>query len=86
MKIFIILFTLILISGYTMGQNNHPMKIAMVSVFVEDPVKAFKYYTEVLGFEEVMYSPENYIVIVKSRLDSMEPLCYWNQQILVELK
>ncbi len=53
-----------------MGQNNHPMKIAMVSVFVEDPVKAFKYYTEVLGFEEVMYSPENYIAIVKSPLDS----------------
>lgn len=53
-----------------MGQNKHPMKIAMVSVFVEDPVKAFKYYTEVLGFEEVMYSPENYIAIVKSPLDS----------------
>jgi predicted enzyme related to lactoylglutathione lyase len=53
-----------------MGQNKHPMKIAMVSVFVEDPVRAFKYYTEVLGFEEVMYSPENYIAIVKSPLDS----------------
>ena len=46
------------------------MKIAMVSVFVEDPVKAFNFYTEVLGFEEVMYSPENYIAIVKSPLDS----------------
>jgi predicted enzyme related to lactoylglutathione lyase len=53
-----------------MGQNKHPMKIAMASVFVEDPVKAFEYYTEVLGFEEVMYSPENYIAIVKSPLDS----------------
>lgn len=53
-----------------MGQNKNPMKIAMVSVFVEDPVKAFKYYTEVLGFEEVMYSPENYLAIVKSTLDS----------------
>ncbi|WP_372641586.1 VOC family protein [Ancylomarina sp.] len=52
-----------------MGQNKHPMKVAMVSVFVEDPVKAFKYYTEVLGFEEVMYSPENYLAIVKSPLD-----------------
>jgi len=52
-----------------MGQNKHPMKVAMVSVFVEDPVKAFKYYTEVLGFEEVMYSPENYLAIVKSSLD-----------------
>lgn len=53
-----------------MGQNNHPMRIAMVSVFVEDPAKAFKYYTEVLGFEEVMYSPEHYLAIVKSALDS----------------
>ena len=33
-----------------MGQNEQPMRIAMVSVFVEDPVKAFEYYTEVLGF------------------------------------
>ncbi|MBN1649940.1 MAG: VOC family protein [Bacteroidales bacterium] len=46
------------------------MKIAMVSVFVEDPVKAFNHYTKVLGFEEVMFSPENYIAIVKSKLDS----------------
>ena len=53
-----------------MGQNKYPMKIAMVSVFVADPVKAFKYYTEVLGFEEVMYSPENYIAVVKSSLEN----------------
>jgi predicted enzyme related to lactoylglutathione lyase len=49
------------------------MKIAMVSVFVEDPVKAFEYYTEVLGFEKVMYSPEHDISIVKSPLDSDGP-------------
>lgn len=55
-----------------MGQNKHPMKIAMVSVFVEDPAKAFKYYTETLGFEEVMFSPENYLAIVKSPLDGHE--------------
>ena len=70
MKTFLTLTMTILISCTTMGQNKHPMKIAMVSVFVEDPVKAFEYYTEVLGFEEVMYSPENYIAIVKSPLDS----------------
>lgn len=52
-----------------MAQNKHPMKIAMVSVFVKDPSKAFQYYTEVLGFEEVMYAPESYIAIVKSPLD-----------------
>lgn len=63
--IFIITLTL-----NTMGQHNHPMKIAMVSVLVDDPVKAFKYYTEVLGFKEVMYFPENYIAIVKSPLDT----------------
>jgi len=70
MKTLLTLLTIILISFNTMGQNKHPMKIAMVSVFVEDPVKAFKYYTDVLGFEEVMYSPENYIAIVKSPLDN----------------
>jgi len=69
MKIVLTLLTVLLISSTVMGQNEHPMKIAMVSVFVEDPVKAFKYYTEVLGFEELMYSPENYIAIVKSPLD-----------------
>jgi len=45
------------------------MKVAMVSIFVTDPKKAFAYYTEVLGFEEVMYMPESYIAIVKSPLD-----------------
>ncbi|MGM0407443.1 MAG: VOC family protein [Bacteroidota bacterium] len=73
MKKILTLFIIISISFNTinsMAQNKHPMKIAMVSVFVEDPVKAFKYYTEILGFEEVMYSPENYIAIVKSALDS----------------
>jgi catechol 2,3-dioxygenase-like lactoylglutathione lyase family enzyme len=69
-KFFIVLF--ILISFTAMGQNKHPMKIAMVSVFVEDPVKAFKYYTETLGFEEVMFSPENYLAIVKSPLEGQE--------------
>ena len=70
MKIFLTLLTIIIITSVTMSQNKHPMKIAMVSVFVEDPIKAFEYYTEVLGFEEVMYSPENYLAIVKSPLDS----------------
>lgn len=51
-----------------MGQNEHPMKVAMVSIFVKDPAKAFDYYTKVLGFTEVMFSPENYIAIVKSPL------------------
>ncbi|RMB59102.1 glyoxalase [Dokdonia sinensis] len=52
-----------------MSRMKHPMKVAMVSVLVADPVKAFTYYTEVLGFEEVMYDPVNYLAIVKSPLD-----------------
>lgn len=48
--------------------NKHPMKVALVSILVDDPIKAFKYYTEVLGFEEVMYSPESFLAIVKSPL------------------
>ncbi|TRO64381.1 VOC family protein [Christiangramia sabulilitoris] len=50
------------------SKNQHPMKLAMVSIFVEDPAKAFKYYTNTLGFLEVMFSPENYIAIIKSPL------------------
>jgi len=92
MKTIFTLLTFILISFNAMGQNNHPMKIAMVSVLVEDPVKAFKYYTEVLGFEELMYSPENYIAIVKSPLDSngtyllLEPLEPGGLEIAKEFK
>lgn len=70
MKTLLTLVTLILISFNTIAQNKYPMKISTVSVFVEDPVKAFKHYTEVLGFEKVMYSPKNYIAIVKSPLDN----------------
>ena len=69
MKTLLTLITVTTISFNAMAQNKYPMKIEMVSVFVADPVKAFKYYTEVLGFEEVMYSPENYIAIVKSPLN-----------------
>lgn len=67
----LLISSVFILSFNTMGQTNNPMRIAMVSVFVEDPVKAFKFYTEVLGFEEVMYSPEHYLAIVKSPLDSL---------------
>jgi predicted enzyme related to lactoylglutathione lyase len=42
------------------------MKIALTSVFVDDPVKAFKFYTEVLGFVEIMFIPEAALAIVAS--------------------
>lgn len=42
------------------------MKIALTSVFVPNPLEAFKFYTEVLGFVERMYIPEAYLAIVAS--------------------
>jgi predicted enzyme related to lactoylglutathione lyase len=42
------------------------MKIALTSVFVNDPIKAFEFYTEVLGFVERMYIPEAVLAIVAS--------------------
>jgi len=42
------------------------MKIGLTSVFVHDPVAAFKFYTEVLGFVKRMYMPEAWIAIVVS--------------------
>lgn len=68
MKRILTFLVLILFTCKMMGQNKHPMKVAMVSIFVKDPAKAFDYYTNVLGFTEVMFSPENYIAIVKSPL------------------
>ena len=42
------------------------MKIALASVIVKDPVAAFKFYTEVLGFIQRMYVPEAKLAIVAS--------------------
>lgn len=42
------------------------MKIAMVSVFVEDPAKAHAFYTEKLGFVTKMAIPEAMLYIVAS--------------------
>src|SRR6185503_20926718 len=42
------------------------MKIKLVSVMVDDPLKAFKFYTEVLGFVEKVYMPEGQLAIVAS--------------------
>ena len=42
------------------------MKISLTSVFVDDPLKAFKFYTEVLGFVKKMYVPEAGLAIVAS--------------------
>lgn len=42
------------------------MKIKMTSIFVHNPQNAFKFYTKVLGFVEVMYNPEANLAIVAS--------------------
>ena len=45
------------------------MKIALVSIFVSDPMKAHTYYTEVLGFTSRLYMPEHYLAIICSPED-----------------
>ena len=42
------------------------MKIALTSIPVNDPIAAFKFYTEVLGFVEKLYMPEMKLAIVAS--------------------
>ena len=42
------------------------MKIALTSVFVPDPISAFKFYTEKLGFIKVLFMPEAFLAIVAS--------------------
>ncbi len=45
------------------------MKISLTSISVNDPLAAFKFYTEVLGFKEKMYMPEMFLAIVVSPED-----------------
>ena len=46
------------------------MKIALTSVFVNSPISAFAFYTEILGFVKKLYVPEANLAIVVS---SKEP-------------
>lgn len=45
------------------------MKIQLTGIHVNDPTKAFKFYTEKLGFKERLYMPEAKIAIVVSPED-----------------
>ena len=45
------------------------MKIALTSIFVDDPVKAHRFYTEVLGFASQVFVPEAHLAIVASPED-----------------
>ena len=42
------------------------MKIALTSIFVPNPIEAFKFYTDVLGFVEQLYLPDMQLAIVVS--------------------
>lgn len=45
------------------------MHIALTSVHVIDPIEAFKFYTEVLGFVEKVFVPDANLAIVASPED-----------------
>ena len=45
------------------------MKIKMTSIYVSDPNKAIKFYTEILGFKKLMHIPESDLAIVVSEED-----------------
>ncbi len=45
------------------------MKIALTSIFVDDPIKAHKFYTEVLAFSSKHYEPDAQLAIVVSPED-----------------
>jgi catechol 2,3-dioxygenase-like lactoylglutathione lyase family enzyme len=52
--------------GFGRYQGGIVVKITLTSVFVDDPARAFKFYTNVLGFVEQMYIPEANLAIVVS--------------------
>lgn len=45
------------------------MRIALTSLPVKDPLSAFKFYTEKLGFVEKVYKPEMLLAIVAAPED-----------------
>ena len=42
------------------------MKIKLISIYVTDPIEAFRFYTEILGFKEHLFMPEASLAIVVS--------------------
>ena len=45
------------------------MRVALTSVFVDNPAKAHEFYTEVLGFQSKEFNPSAYLAIVVSADD-----------------
>lgn len=68
-RLFTVAFVMILAVN-AHAQLKHPMRVVMVSVLVDDPAKAFHYYTEVLGFQKVQFVPEKHIAVVRSPADN----------------
>ena len=66
------------------------MRVKMTSVLVEDPIAAYKFYTEILGFKSYMYMPEGQLAIVVSPEDEngvtllLEPLGIPEARVLKE--
>lgn len=50
-------------------KKDHGMKITMTSVFVDDPIAAHTFYTEVLGFQTKQFDPAGQLAIVVSAAD-----------------
>lgn len=42
------------------------MKIALTNVYVPDPLAAYQFYTEILGFASKIFMPDAYLAIVVS--------------------
>jgi len=42
------------------------MTILMTSIYVNDSIKAFSFYTEILGFEKLLFIPEQKLAIIVS--------------------
>jgi len=65
----VLLIPLLFIAGCSTGQikeGEGGMKIALTGIPVDDPIKAHRFYTEVLGFQSKQYDPESWLAVVVS--------------------
>ncbi len=56
-------------TGRSIMETKTTLKIGMVGIYVDDPEKAFKFYTEKVGFVKVLFMPEAKLAIVASPLE-----------------
>jgi len=71
---FIAVLTVLLILGqgcatYTENRKEQSVKITMTSIFVDDPVAAHAFYTEVLGFQSKEFDAAGQLAVVVSAQD-----------------